>query len=139
MDRHLGGQFPYAPFFWPAIAAASAIETASSMTAYFLGLGNDEPFENHAIATLFSPDGKEVIVVAYGKLFVYDAANGAKKREWVAPGYVLAGVAHPADPDRLMATTNGARVLAPGSIGDPATATGRTRRGALLFLVASAV
>jgi poly(3-hydroxybutyrate) depolymerase len=43
MDRHLGGQFPYAPFFWPAIATASAIETASSMTAYFLGLGNDEP------------------------------------------------------------------------------------------------
>ena len=43
MDRHLGGQFPYAPFFWPAIAAASAIETASSMTAYFLGLGDDNP------------------------------------------------------------------------------------------------
>jgi poly(3-hydroxybutyrate) depolymerase len=43
MDRHSGGQFPYAPFFWPAIATASAIQTASSMTAYFLGLGNDEP------------------------------------------------------------------------------------------------
>src|SRR5204862_6424260 len=43
MDRHLGGQFLYAPFFWPAIATASAIETASSMTAYFLGLANDEP------------------------------------------------------------------------------------------------
>src|SRR3954452_4802241 len=43
MDRHLGGQFPYAPFFWPAIATASAIEATSSMTAYFLGLANDEP------------------------------------------------------------------------------------------------
>jgi poly(3-hydroxyalkanoate) synthetase len=43
MDRHLGGQFLYAPFLWPAIATASAVETASSMTAYFLGLGNDEP------------------------------------------------------------------------------------------------
>jgi poly(3-hydroxyalkanoate) synthetase len=43
MDRHLGGQFPYAAFFWPAIATASAIETASSMTTYFLGLANDEP------------------------------------------------------------------------------------------------
>jgi len=43
MDRHLGGQFLYAPFFWPAIATASAIEAASSMTAYFLGLANDEP------------------------------------------------------------------------------------------------
>ena len=43
MDRHLGGQFLYAPFFWPAIATASAIEATSSMTAYFLGLANDEP------------------------------------------------------------------------------------------------
>ena len=37
MDRHPGGQFPYAAFFWPALAAASAGETASSMAAYFLG------------------------------------------------------------------------------------------------------
>jgi poly(3-hydroxybutyrate) depolymerase len=43
MDRNLGGQFLYAPFFWPAIATASAIEATSSMTAYFLGLANDEP------------------------------------------------------------------------------------------------
>jgi poly(3-hydroxybutyrate) depolymerase len=38
MHRDPGGQFPYAAFFWPAIATASAIETASSMGAYFLGL-----------------------------------------------------------------------------------------------------
>src|SRR5205814_6545803 len=43
MDRHLGGQFLYAPFFWPAIATASAIETASAMTDYFLGVANHEP------------------------------------------------------------------------------------------------
>ena len=38
MDRYLGGQFPYAAFFWPAFAAASAAETASSMAAHFFEL-----------------------------------------------------------------------------------------------------
>jgi poly(3-hydroxybutyrate) depolymerase len=38
MDRYLGGQFPYAALFWPAFAAASAAETASSMAAHFLDL-----------------------------------------------------------------------------------------------------
>jgi poly(3-hydroxybutyrate) depolymerase len=38
MDRHIGGQFPYAALFWPAQAAASAVEAASSMTAHFWGL-----------------------------------------------------------------------------------------------------
>jgi tol-pal system protein YbgF len=33
MDRYPGGQFPYAAFFWPALAAASAGETASSIAA----------------------------------------------------------------------------------------------------------
>jgi len=37
MDRHLGGQFPYAAFFWPALAAVSASEAVSSMAAQFLG------------------------------------------------------------------------------------------------------
>jgi poly(3-hydroxybutyrate) depolymerase len=41
MDRHLGGQFPYAAFFWPALAAVSAGEVASSMAATFLGLDAD--------------------------------------------------------------------------------------------------
>ncbi|MFL6818700.1 MAG: alpha/beta fold hydrolase [Bradyrhizobium sp.] len=41
MDRD-PGQFPYEAFFWPAIAAASAFETASSMSAYFLGLNGGE-------------------------------------------------------------------------------------------------
>jgi poly(3-hydroxybutyrate) depolymerase len=36
MDRHIGGQFPYAAFFWPALAAASAVETASSIAAHLL-------------------------------------------------------------------------------------------------------
>lgn len=31
-------QFPYAAFFWPALAAASAVETASSIAAHFLGV-----------------------------------------------------------------------------------------------------
>src|SRR5665647_3687402 len=41
MDRDPGGQFPYAALFWPAFAAASAVETASSMTVQFLGLSGD--------------------------------------------------------------------------------------------------
>lgn len=36
MYRHPGGQFPYAAFFWPALAAASVTETASLMAAHFL-------------------------------------------------------------------------------------------------------
>ena len=38
MDRYPGGQFPYSAFFWPALAAASAGEIASSVTAQFLGV-----------------------------------------------------------------------------------------------------
>jgi poly(3-hydroxybutyrate) depolymerase len=41
MDRHPGGQFPYAAFFWPALVAASASETALSMASYFLGVSGD--------------------------------------------------------------------------------------------------
>ena len=41
MHRHLGGQFPYAALFWPALAAASAVETASSIAAHFLGSSGD--------------------------------------------------------------------------------------------------
>ena len=37
MDRHIGGQFPYAAFFWPAFAAASAVETASSIAVHLMG------------------------------------------------------------------------------------------------------
>jgi len=37
MDRRLGGQFPYAAFFWPALAAVSAGEAASSIMAHFMG------------------------------------------------------------------------------------------------------
>jgi poly(3-hydroxybutyrate) depolymerase len=36
MYRHPGGQFPYAAFFWPALAAASASETTYAMAAHFL-------------------------------------------------------------------------------------------------------
>jgi poly(3-hydroxyalkanoate) synthetase len=41
MDRHIGGQFPYAAFVWPTLAAASAVGAASSMTAHFWGLARD--------------------------------------------------------------------------------------------------
>jgi poly(3-hydroxybutyrate) depolymerase len=41
MDRYLGGQFPYAAFFWPALVAASAAETASSIAAHMLELSGD--------------------------------------------------------------------------------------------------
>src|SRR6266436_5884631 len=40
IDR-LGGQFPYAAFFWPALVAASAAETASTMAAHFLEFSGD--------------------------------------------------------------------------------------------------
>lgn len=36
MDRDPGDQFPYAALFWPALAAASVGEAASSMAAHFL-------------------------------------------------------------------------------------------------------
>lgn len=36
MYRPPGGQFPYAAFFWPAIAAVSASEAAYAMAAHFL-------------------------------------------------------------------------------------------------------
>lgn len=43
MKRIPGGQFPYAALFWPALAAASASETASFMTAQFLEMmGNGD-------------------------------------------------------------------------------------------------
>src|SRR6202171_575507 len=41
MDRYPGGQFPYSAFFWPALAAASAGEIASSLAAHFLGSSGD--------------------------------------------------------------------------------------------------
>jgi hypothetical protein len=41
MDRYPGDQFPYAAFFWPALAAASAGEIASSFAAHFLGSSGD--------------------------------------------------------------------------------------------------
>jgi poly(3-hydroxyalkanoate) synthetase len=41
MDRYPGGQFPYSAFFWPALAAASACEVASSWAALFLGFSGD--------------------------------------------------------------------------------------------------
>jgi poly(3-hydroxybutyrate) depolymerase len=41
MDRYLGGQFPYPAFLWPALVAASATETASSIAAHFLELSGD--------------------------------------------------------------------------------------------------
>lgn len=41
MHRYPGGQFPYAAFFWPALAFVSAGETASAVAAYFLGFDAD--------------------------------------------------------------------------------------------------
>jgi len=41
MERYPGGQFPYSAFFWPALAAASAGEIASSFAAHFLGSLDD--------------------------------------------------------------------------------------------------
>ena len=38
MVQRPGDQFPYAAFFWPALAAASAVETASSIAGHFLGV-----------------------------------------------------------------------------------------------------
>jgi poly(3-hydroxyalkanoate) synthetase len=41
MNRYLGDQIPYAAFLWPALVAASAAETASSITAHFLEFSGD--------------------------------------------------------------------------------------------------
>lgn len=41
MDRYPGHQFPFAAFFWPALVAASAAETASSVAAHLLGFPAD--------------------------------------------------------------------------------------------------
>lgn len=41
MDRRPGDQFPYAAFFWPAFAALSVSEAASSMAAQYWGLDAD--------------------------------------------------------------------------------------------------
>lgn len=41
MVRRPEDQFPYAAFFWPALAAASAIDAASSIAAHFLGISVD--------------------------------------------------------------------------------------------------
>ncbi len=38
MAERPGGQFPYAAFFWPGLAAVSAVETVSSLAAQFLGV-----------------------------------------------------------------------------------------------------
>src|SRR5712692_5471576 len=53
MDRYPGGQFPYAAFFWPALVAASAAETASSMAAHFMGFSGDAGGDR----TLLEPEG----------------------------------------------------------------------------------
>ena len=51
MNRPPGGQSPYAAFFWPALTAASAVETASSIAAQFLG------FDADGDRTLKEPEG----------------------------------------------------------------------------------
>jgi poly(3-hydroxybutyrate) depolymerase len=53
MDRYPGGQFPYSAFFWPALAAASAGEIASSIAAHFLGFSGDADGDH----TLQEPEG----------------------------------------------------------------------------------
>lgn len=51
MHRHLGGQFPYAAFFWPALAAVSAAEAASSVAAHFWGLDGNRTAQEPEGAT----------------------------------------------------------------------------------------
>jgi poly(3-hydroxybutyrate) depolymerase len=53
MVQHPGDQFPYAAFFWPALAAASAVEAASSMAAHLLG-GSDDADDDR---TAQEPEG----------------------------------------------------------------------------------
>jgi poly(3-hydroxybutyrate) depolymerase len=64
MDRYPGGQFPYAAFFWPALAAASAGEIASSFAAHFLGSSGDADGDH----TPQAPEG----VTPIGRLFMTD-------------------------------------------------------------------
>src|SRR5712672_759666 len=53
MDRYPGGQFPYSAFFWPALVAASAAETASSIAAHFMGFSGDADGDH----TPWEPEG----------------------------------------------------------------------------------
>jgi poly-beta-hydroxyalkanoate depolymerase len=46
MNWRTGSQFPYAAFFWPALAAASASESAALMAAQLLGLSDDSDGEH---------------------------------------------------------------------------------------------
>jgi poly(3-hydroxybutyrate) depolymerase len=76
MHRHLRGQFPYAAFFWPALATASAGEMASSMAAHFLGFdadGDDRAAQEPEGAT----PGKIVLELQTVRLRDYTVAESA--------------------------------------------------------------
>src|SRR6202165_5755116 len=60
MDRYPGGQFPYSAFFWPALAAASAGEIASSFAAHFLGVSGDADGDH----TPQEPEGAQTSKIA---------------------------------------------------------------------------
>src|SRR6266700_4448801 len=62
MDRYTAGQFPYAAFFWPALVAASAGETAASMAAQFLRLSGGAD-DDH---TRQEPEGATPSKIALG-------------------------------------------------------------------------
>src|SRR5712672_4577485 len=62
MDRYTGGQFLYAAFFWPALVAASAGETASSIAAQFLGFAGEVDGDH----TRQEPEGATPSKIALG-------------------------------------------------------------------------
>jgi len=79
MHRHLGDQFPYAAFFWPAFAALSAGELASSFTAHFLGLdADDRAAQERDGAT----PGKIALDLHAVRLRDYSVAERACSRAW---------------------------------------------------------
>src|SRR6267142_2217246 len=76
MDRYTGGQFLYAAFFWPALVAASAAETASSIAAQFLGFAGE--VDGDADHTRQEPEGAtpSKIALALHGAVVADLAAG---------------------------------------------------------------
>jgi poly(3-hydroxyalkanoate) synthetase len=76
MVQRSGGQSPYAAFFWPALAAASAVEAASSMTAHLLGLSDDADGDHAAQEPEGATPGKIALELNTVRLRDFTVAEG---------------------------------------------------------------
>jgi poly(3-hydroxybutyrate) depolymerase len=115
MDRHPGGQFPYAAFFWPALVAASAGEAASSIMAHFLGISDDADSDRAAQEPEGATPNSVVLELHTVRLRDYSAAgngvatllctplalHGAAVAD-LAPGHSLVATLRDAGIERLL-------------------------------------